>query len=102
MTADQKEEFKKIFALWDTDGDGVITQAEMNDFWRSIGETPKNNDKNAVFMEFEDFLNEVGTTFLAAMKSADSESKSIIETLQNDFKQGKFLLLLLTELNLYN
>ncbi|KAL0213495.1 hypothetical protein RCL1_007121 [Eukaryota sp. TZLM3-RCL] len=52
LTEDQINEFKEAFALFDRDGDGCITTAELGTVMRSLGQNPTN-------AELADMINEV-------------------------------------------
>jgi calmodulin len=44
MTEDETAEFKEAFALFDKDGDGVITPYELGVALRAMGQEPSEED----------------------------------------------------------
>ena len=54
LTAEQIEEFKEAFLLFDRDNDGFITTKELGTVMRSLGQTPTEH-------ELQDMINEVDT-----------------------------------------
>eukprot|EP00210_Caulerpa_lentillifera_P002209 g2123.t1 len=54
LTDDQIAEFKEAFALFDKDGDGMITTKELGTVMRSLGQNPTE-------AELQEMINEVDT-----------------------------------------
>ncbi|KAG5720450.1 hypothetical protein E4T56_gene7114 [Termitomyces sp. T112] len=69
LTPDQIAEFREIFALFDKDDDGTITQEELGIVMRKLGQTPTDNDLRELIREVD--TNNNGTIdfdeFLALM-----------------------------------
>ncbi|ODV89357.1 hypothetical protein CANCADRAFT_3985 [Tortispora caseinolytica NRRL Y-17796] len=81
LTQEQIKDFKEAFALFDKDGDGHITTAELGVVMRSLGQTPTEADLQDMINEVDQDHNgtidfpEFLTMMARKMKDSDSEDE---------------------------
>jgi len=53
LTQDQKQDYKEIFDIFDTDGGGKITNDEISNVMKSLGQNPTEEEVERMIVEID-------------------------------------------------